>query len=59
MEVIIFIMLVVIFIFFIDYIRFKKELYDFLTDLFYDLELLKIDNVDYKFKVDKLFNKKD
>ena len=43
MEVIIFIMLVVIFIFFIDYIRFKKELYDFLIDLSYDLELLKID----------------
>jgi len=59
MEVIIFIMIVIIFIFFIDYIRFKKELYDFFIDLFYELELLKIDNVDYKFKVDKLFNKKD
>ena len=59
MEVFIYIMIIILFIFFIDHIRFKKDLYEFLIDLYYDLQLLKIDNTDYKFKIDKLFNKKD
>lgn len=47
----------VTFIMLIDYVRFKNDLFNFLQDLYYDLEILKIDTTDYKYKIKKLFEK--
>lgn len=58
MEVLIFLIIVLILVFFIDYFRFKKDLMIFLEDLYYDTEILKIDRDNYQDKINKLFNKK-
>ncbi len=58
MEVLIFLIIVIILVFFIDYFRFKKDLMIFLEDLYYDTEILKIDRDNYQDKINKLFNKK-
>ena len=58
MEVLIFLIIVIILVFFIDYFRFKKDLMIFLEDLYYDTEILKIDSDNYQDKINKLFNKK-
>ena len=58
MEVLIFLIIFIILVFFIDYFRFKKDLMIFLEDLYYDTEILKIDRDNYQDKINKLFNKK-
>lgn len=58
MEVLIFLIIVIILVFFIDYFRFKKDLMIFLEDLYYDTEILKIDRDNYQDKINKLFNKR-
>lgn len=57
MEVLFFLIIVIILVFFIDYFRFKKDLMIFLEDLYYDTEILKIDRDNYQDKINKLFNK--
>lgn len=58
MEVLFFLIIVIILVFFIDYFRFKKDLMIFLEDLYYDTEILKIDRDNYQDKINNLFNKK-
>lgn len=59
MEFIIFCLFIVVIFLFINFFKYKKDLEDVLTDLIYQVELLRINQDDYKSKVDKTFNVKN